>query len=285
MKQKLHGGKKRLIWIMICGVLFISIPIQASAKQKEEQKTFAQRECEREIGDMKIAYQAAREEGKISRKLYDEVNSFLDETQARFMEESDIEVYENFPSQYQEVLYRYLKENNRKFLEAEKDSITYVFCKADKSYIQKELAIYGATINEEELKAQTDCQWEIGEIESAYQRALEKSKVSEDLYNAAMKFLQQKEEELIEENAIMIYNTFSEDYIAILKRYAKEEMNDLGDSLVNATGEEIEKYKKQYNLDMLYIEEEIEIQCGKRIILQLSEKEFQQEFDVLTAVG
>ena len=281
MQQKLHGGKKRLIWIMICGVLCMSIPIQASAKQKP----FAQKECETEIDNMKIAYQNVWDKREISQELYREVMNFLDGTSAEINEENCITVYEEFPEKYQQMLYRYLKQNNQRFLHAEKDSITYVLCKADKGYIQKELAVYGAEINQKELDAQTKCEREINQIKSAYISALKKAQVSENLYDVAIQFLEGKEFEMIEKDAIMVAKSFSRDYVLVLKRYCEEEMNNLGDQLVNATDQEIKEYKKQYNTDMLFIEGEIEIQTGKRVQLQFSEKQFQEEFEVLTAVG
>ncbi len=140
----------RLIWILVFGMLFFSIPMTTNA---EGEKPFAQRECEKEMSELQIAYTTALKDGEISQNFYDAVNSLIEKTQETLTEESCVEVYETFVDAYQELLLRYPKEEMKhlkSFLEErnpEEQERKKTLYNADMRYIEKELKIYGKQMN------------------------------------------------------------------------------------------------------------------------------------------
>ena len=85
-------------------ILIMSMPVVAHA---QEQKPFAQRECEREISMKKKLYTKALEEEDISEELFLEVTDFLEKKEAVLTAENSTEEYGLFPTQYIETLYHY----------------------------------------------------------------------------------------------------------------------------------------------------------------------------------
>ena len=123
----------------------MSMPVVAHA---QEQKPFAQRECEREISMKKKLYTKALEEEDISEELFLEVTDFLEKKEAVLTAENSTEEYGLFPVQYIATLYAYQDSK----LEDLAVLVWYVPEKADAyiaeynkdmQYIEEQFAIYG----------------------------------------------------------------------------------------------------------------------------------------------
>lgn len=134
-------------WKVVLGlaILLMSMPLTVWA---QEQKPFAQRECEREISMKKKLYTKALEEEDISEELFLEMTSFLENKEAVLTAENSTEEYGLFPVQYIATLYAYQDSK----LEDLAVLVWYVPEKADTyiaeynkdmQYIEEEFAIYG----------------------------------------------------------------------------------------------------------------------------------------------
>lgn len=137
--------KQRRVVVVILAILLMSVPTEAQA---QEEKPFAQKECEREISLKRDFYTKALEEGIISEDLFLEVLDFLEKKQAVLTEENCIEEYGLFSIQYIATLYTYQDSK----LEDLAVLVWYIPEKADTyieeynkdmKYIQEVLAIYG----------------------------------------------------------------------------------------------------------------------------------------------
>ena len=126
-------------------ILIMSMPVVAHA---QEQKPFAQRECEREILMKEKLYTKALEEEDISEELFLEVTDFLEKKEAVLTAENSTEEYGLFPTQYIETLYHYqdsrLEDLAVLVWYVPEKSDTYITeYNKDMQYIEEEFAIYG----------------------------------------------------------------------------------------------------------------------------------------------
>ena len=126
-------------------ILIMSMPVVAHA---QEQKHFAQRECEREILMKEKLYTKALEEEDISEELFLEVTDFLEKKEAVLTAENSTEEYGLFPTQYIETLYHYqdsrLEDLAVLVWYVPEKSDTYIAeYNKDMQYIEEELVVYG----------------------------------------------------------------------------------------------------------------------------------------------
>lgn len=121
-----------------------------------------------------------------------------------------------------------------------------------------------------------ECKQEISERREEYTLAYEEERISEDLYEVVMDFLEKTEEEITFENCLEVYPDFVDNYKELLRAYPKEAIKSSNDSICEKeTLGIVEQTRCQYNLDMSYIEEELAI-YGEYVNFELSEEKFQE---------
>ena len=121
-----------------------------------------------------------------------------------------------------------------------------------------------------------ECEREISERRQEYTVAYEEEAISETLYGAVMGFLEITQEKLNSENCIEVYSNFVEDYQELLRIYPKVARQTLGKKIQEKEVLGIvEQTRAEYNSDMRYIQEELQI-YGEYVDFELSEEEFEE---------
>lgn len=144
------------------------------------------------------------------------------------------------------------------------------------------LTIGASAQTAEKTFALRECEREISERRQEYTVAYEEEAISEDFYEAVTSFLEETQKNLTSENCVEAYSDFVDDYQDLLRQYPKEAIIASNDNIhENETLGIVEQTRREYNLDMCYIQKELKI-YGEYVDFELSEEEFEEALLTVT---
>ena len=126
----------------------------------------------------------------------------------------------------------------------------------------------------------SECTREISVIREKYKEALQEGKISKELFLDVIEFLNATEYSLKTKDALTVYDNFPDSYIQLLYSYNTKAIEDLA-VIVWELGQDAQPFIDEYNQDMRYIEEVLEI-YGIKEELEIIP---QEEFPALSAKG